>query len=159
MKTRGILQRARRRKKEPEGACTVLLEPGAGFQGSGMVAEDSCSFRPYKHAAKPIFYAFSDAIVQRRFICVEERGERGGSGAFVAPGPRGSATCCWGFLTWLLHAVSSPHSKQYGEVGARITKQKSVKKRMVMGIYVITSLFLSKIFNKEDAQGVPQSCV
>lgn len=30
---------------------------------------------------------------------------------------------------------------------------------MVMGIYVITSLFLSKIFNKEDVQGVPQSCV
>lgn len=76
MKTRGILQRARRRKKEPEGACTVLLEPGAGFQGSGTVAEDSCSFRPYKHAAKPIFYTFSDAIVQRRFICVEGRKRR-----------------------------------------------------------------------------------
>lgn len=94
MKMRGILQRARRRKKEPEGACTVLLEPGAGFRGSGKVAKESCRFRPYKHAEKPIFYTFSDAIVQHRSICVEERGERGGGGAFVAPGPRGSATCC-----------------------------------------------------------------
>lgn len=50
-------------------------EVGVGFGGTGKVAEDLCSFRPYMHAAKPIFYTFSciycsDTIVKNEnFLC------------------------------------------------------------------------------------------